>query len=243
MFATKTITSIRNDTVSSFWFLKSISDRIKTSQSFVTSFFISNLRYALQLQCFTFGTSNLLFLKLSESYLGNWAQTYYTHFLNTSIAHFGKEWWPGDEIAPQALMELFGGTQVKPNIAEFSAECHTVDCNSDSKVLTELQIAIRSKLLFFFGKFKVALHLIDRILINFAKSCILSCLSKLYNKKKFYRPVFEIYKRLKLKLRVFLVGHSVAMATFCVTKIIPMCSPVIGQFFGAMIVASIDKVW
>ena len=29
----------------------------------------------------------------------------------------------------------------------------------------------------------------------------------------------------------------------CVTKIIPTCSPVIGQFFDTMIVASIDKEW
>ena len=35
---------------------------------------------------------------------------------------------------------------------------------------------------------------------------------------------------LKLKLRVFLAGHSVAMVTYCVTKIIPTCSPMIGQF-------------
>ena len=28
---------------------------------------------------------------------------------------------------------------------EFSAECHSVGCNGDSKVLTELQVAIRSK--------------------------------------------------------------------------------------------------
>ena len=34
------------------------------------------------------------------------------------------------------------------NKEEFSAECCGVDCNDDSKVLTELQIAIRSKLLF-----------------------------------------------------------------------------------------------
>ena len=54
---------------------------------------------------------------------------------------------------------------------------------------------------------------------------------------------FLKYKRLKLKVRVFLVGHSVAMVTFCVTKIIPTCSPVIGQFFDTMIVASIDKLW
>ena len=44
------------------------------------------------------------------------------------------------------------------------------------------------------------------------------------------------YKRLKLKLRVLLAGHSVAMVTYCVTEIIPACSPVIGQFFDTMIV-------
>ena len=48
----------------------------------------------------------------------------------------------------QALMGLFGGTQVKTNMVEFSAECHSVDCSGDSKVSTELQIAIRSKLMF-----------------------------------------------------------------------------------------------
>ena len=51
------------------------------------------------------------------------------------------------------------------------------------------------------------------------------------------------YKRLKLKLKVFLAGHIVAMVTYCVTKIIPSCSPVIGQFFDTMIVVSIDKEW
>ena len=54
---------------------------------------------------------------------------------------------------------------------------------------------------------------------------------------------FLKYKHLKLKLRVFLAGHSVAMVTYCLTKIIPTCSPVIGQFFDTMIVASIDKEW
>ena len=52
---------------------------------------------------------------------------------------------------------------------------------------------------------------------------------------------FLSYKCLNLKLRVFLAGDIVAMVTYCVTKIIPMCSPVIGQFFDTMIVASIDK--
>ena len=81
-----------------------------------------------------------------------------------------------------------------------------------------------------------------RIFLNFAKSCILSCLSKFYNKKKFHRAVLK-YKRLKLKLRVFLAGHSVAMVTYSVTKIISTCSPMIGQFFDIMIVASTDKEW
>ena len=73
------------------------------------------------------------------------------------------------------------------------------------------------------------------IFLNFAKSCILSCLSKFYNKKRFHRAVFEI--------RAFLAGHSVSMVTYCVTKIIPTCSPMIGQFFDSMIVASTDKEW
>ena len=34
------------------------------------------------------------------------------------------------------------------HMEEFSAKCHSVDRNGDSKVLTELQIAIRSKFLF-----------------------------------------------------------------------------------------------
>ena len=42
---------------------------------------------------------------------------------------------------------------------------------------------------------------------------------------------------------MFLPGHSVAMVTYCVTKMIPGCSPVIGQFFDTMIGASIDKEW
>ena len=41
-------------------------------------------------------------------------------------------------------------------------------------------------------KFKVALNSMYRIFLNFAKSCILSCLSKFHNKKKFHRAVFEI---------------------------------------------------
>ena len=55
--------------------------------------------------------------------------------------------------------------------------------------------------------------------------------------------IFDDMGTLKLKLRVYLAGHSVAMVTYCVTKIIPTCSPMIGQFFDTMIVASTDKEW
>ena len=45
-------------------------------------------------------------------------------------------------------MGLFGGKHVKTNMAEFSAECHSVDSSGNSKFLAELHIAIRSRLLF-----------------------------------------------------------------------------------------------
>ena len=51
------------------------------------------------------------------------------------------------------------------------------------------------------------------------------------------------YKPLKLYLRVFLGGHIVAIVTYCVTKMIPMCLPMIGQCFDTMIVTSNDKEW
>ena len=51
------------------------------------------------------------------------------------------------------------------------------------------------------------------------------------------------YNRLKLKLGVFLAGHSVAMVTYSVTKIIPTWSPMIGQLFDTMIGVSTDKEW
>ena len=49
----------------------------------------------------------------------------------------------------------------------------------------------------------LVLNPMHRIVLNFAKSYILSCLSKFYNKKTFHRAVLK-YKRLKLKLMVFL---------------------------------------
>ena len=45
------------------------------------------------------------------------------------------------------------------------------------------------------------------------------------------------------KIRGAFSGHTVAMVTYIVTKIITTCSPMTGQFFDTMIVASIDKEW
>ena len=54
---------------------------------------------------------------------------------------------------------------------------------------------------------------------------------------------FLNYKPLKLQLRVFFRGHTVAMVTYCVKKKMTTGSPMIGQFFDTMIVASNDKQW
>jgi len=94
-----------------------------------------------------------------------------------------------------------------------------------------------------FRKFKVALNPTHRIFVNFAKSYILSCLSNFDIKKKNFTEPFLKYKRLKLKLRVFLAGYSFAMVTYWVTKMILPCSPVIGHFSDTIVVASIDKEW
>jgi len=47
-------------------------------------------------------------------------------------------------------------------------------------------------------------------------------------------------KYLKLKLRVFLVGHTVAMVSYRVTKMMTTCSTMIGQVFDSIIVALIN---
>ena len=56
-----------------------------------------------------------------------------------------------------------------------------------------------------------------------------------------FRATFN-FRKFKVAL-VFLAGHSVAMVTYRVTKLIPTCSPTIGQFFDTMIVAAINKEW
>ena len=63
-----------------------------------------------------------------------------------------------------------------------------------------MQLLVKFKKILYMGyratlnirKFKVALNPKYRIFLNFAKSCISSCLSKFYDKKKFHRAVFEI---------------------------------------------------
>ena len=55
--------------------------------------------------------------------------------------------------------------------------------------------------------------------------------------------LFLKYKPLKLLLRVFFRGHTVAMVTYCVKKMMTTCSPMIGRFFDIMTVASNDKQW
>ena len=54
---------------------------------------------------------------------------------------------------------------------------------------------------------------------------------------------FLNYTPLKLQLRVFLAGHTVAMVTYYVMERTTSCSPMVGQFFDTMIVASSDKEW
>ena len=94
-----------------------------------------------------------------------------------------------------------------------------------------------------FRKFKVALNPLRRIFLNFAKSSILSCLLQFNNKKWGSPSSFLSYKRSKLKLRVFLVGHIVAMVTYCATKLTATCSPMIGQFVDTTMLVSTSIEW
>ena len=112
----------------------------------------------------------------------------------------------------------------------------------DSLQMSELFRTFPGKILQI-RKFKVALNPLRRNFLNFARSCVLSCWLQFDNKTWGSPCLFLSFEHLKLKLGEFLAGHSVAMVTYCVTKIIPTCSPMIGQFFDTMLVASIDKVW
>ena len=83
-------------------------------------------------------------------------------------------------------------------------------------------------------KFKMALNTLNK----FFKRCqklhnILLIKNLMMKKKNSVTAWFPKYKHLKLKLSVSLAGDTVKKATvvYCVTKMIPMCSPMIGQFF------------
>ena len=52
-----------------------------------------------------------------------------------------------------------------------------------------------------------------------------------------YRPL------IKAAINGVLAGHTVAMVTYFVMKRTLTCSPIVGQFFDTMIVASSDKEW
>ena len=67
-------------------------------------------------------------------------------------------------------------------------------------------------------------------------------LSNVDNIKNFTVP-FLNYRPLKLLLREFLAGHTVAMVTNYVMKKTTTCSPIVGQFIDTMIVTSSDKEW
>ena len=51
------------------------------------------------------------------------------------------------------------------------------------------------------------------------------------------------YKRLKLKLRMFVAGHIVAMVAYCASKLTATCSLMIGQLFDTMMLASTSIEW
>ena len=59
-------------------------------------------------------------------------------------------------------------------------------------------------------------------------------LTKIDYKKWESLSFFLSYQRLKLKLRVYIAGHIVAMVTCCVTKLTATCLPMIGQFFDTI---------
>ena len=46
-----------------------------------------------------------------------------------------------------------------------------------------------------------------------------------------------------IAIKGFLRGHTVAIVTYCVKKMITTCLPVIGQLFDTMIVTSSEKEW
>ena len=113
--------------------------------------------------------------------------------------------------------------------------CSKVDgSNSASDIVTSVNLLIAIE----WGR-----QAWDDVKCFFAKSCILSCSLQFDNKKWGSPNSFLSYKRLKLKLRLFLAGHIVAMVTYCATKLTVTCSPRIGQFVDTMISSSNGIEW
>ena len=77
--------------------------------------------------------------------------------------------------------------------------------------------------------------------LNFAKSCILTCLLQFDNKKWGTLSSFLSYKSLKLKLRVLLAGHIVAMVTYYIKRMTATCLPM--HLYNTIVVASLVKQW
>ena len=92
-------------------------------------------------------------------------------------------------------------------------------------------------------KFKVALNAHFNYFLNFAKICIVLCLSQFSNKKWGSSISFLSYKHLKLKLRVFLAGHVVALVTCYIKRMTATCLPMIWHLYKTIIVASLVKQW
>ena len=77
-----------------------------------------------------------------------------------------------------------------------------------------------------FRKFMVALNSMYRIVLNFAKSYILSCLSKFYDRKKIHCAAFEILHDVTLFIHgETLSAHSVRLRKILrwIVDVVKMC--------------------
>ena len=88
----------------------------------------------------------------------------------------------------------------------------------------------------FLENFKVALSPLHRIFLNFAKSCILPSLSQFDNDHEWGSlRSFLSYQHLRLKLRVFLVGHFVIMVTCDIERMTAPCLTMTGHLYDTTI--------
>ena len=156
-----------------------------------------------------------------------------------SAIYKSMPWPPGDKIhVVVAVIFLGSSTKKRARWPPFLLP----NCNQHDKMQLFAKfkkiMRRRFRATLNFRKFKVALNSLRKCFSNFAKSCILSCWLQFGNKKWESPSSLLSYKRLKLNLRVFLAGYIVAMVSYCATKLTATCSPLIGQFVDAMILAS-----